>query len=460
MVIKFHNRENELKTLEDFFAKIGFKSNFVVIYGRRRVGKTELAKKFLEGKKAIWLFVEPKSDSLILEDLENEAEKLIGIRPRFENWDDFFKFVFSQENIVAVFDEFQNFSRANPQLFSKMQKHWDECHRKSKIMIIVIGSYVGMIKKLFYDKKEPLFGRADMMLNLKPFDFRQTCGFLKHFGIRIEKEEAMKIYSILGGVPKYLLYLAQFGLKTSEDIIKTLFLNPPRILLEEGKNILVMEFGSEHRGYFSVLEAISVGKVLPKEISDYTNLEKDTVAKYLHELYHEYEIIKKESPINGKKRDTRYFIRDNFFRFWFRFIYKNMGKIELDSAHAYKEISDDINSFFGRTFEDAAKEFISLQKLPFAVQKIGRWWHKDKEIDIVALNEKSKDIAFFEVKWKTLDKNESEKIIEELKNKSQFLSWNLSNRKESFGIIAKQIKGKDELRRSGYLAFDLEDFDF
>lgn len=456
MVIKFFDREAELKMLEDVFKGVRFKSGFVVIYGRRRVGKTELAKKFIEGKKFIWLFVETKSERLILDDLEKEAEKIIGIKPRFGNWDEFLDFIFSKKDIILVFDEFQNFSKIDSAFFSKMQRRWDEHHRKSRIMIIAIGSYVGMMKKLFYDSKEPLFGRADAMLNLKPFNFVQTCGFLKSIGVGMKKEDVMKVYSLLGGVPKYLLYLAQFSLKTPDDVIENLFLKPPGILMEEGKNILAMEFGSEHRGYFSILEAISAGKVLPKEISDYTSLEKDTVAKYLHELYHEYEILKKELPVTeDRTRDTRYFIRDNFFNFWFRFIYRNAGRIELGSG---REIFGEINSFFGRTFEDAAAEFISAQKLPFAARKIGRWWRKDREIDIIALNEKTKNIAFFEVKWQNLERKDAEKILAGLKEKSAFVGWNLTARKEYFGIVAKKIKGKAELRKSGYLAFDLDDF--
>ncbi len=459
MVI-FYNREAELKALEGFFRSLGVKSSFVAIYGRRRVGKTELAKKFIEGKKSLWLFVEPKTDSLLLEDLESEAEKILKYRPKFGNWDEFLKFVFSQEDIVLVFDEFQNFSKTNPLLFSKIQKFWDNYHGKSRIMIIAIGSYVGMMKRLFYEKKEPLFGRTDLMLNLKPFNFMQTYGFLRHIGLNVEKEEALRIYSMLGGVPKYLLYLMQFDLKTHKDVLENLFLDQPRILAEEGKNVLVQEFGSEHKGYFSILEAISLGKVLPKEISDYTNLEKDTVAKYLHELYYEYEIVKKEFPVTEEKaRDTRYFIKDNFFNFWFRFIYRNMGRIELNQTDVFEEIISEVNSFFGRVFEDISKEFLSMQKFPFIAQKIGRWWHKDREIDIVALNEKTKNIAFFECKWKDLKEGEARNILEKLKEKSGFVEWNKSNRTEHFGVVAKKIANKGKMQKEGYLIFDLDDFE-
>ncbi len=460
MVSQFYGREAELGVLEDIYRSLHIKAGFAVIYGRRRVGKTELAKKFAENKKSLWLFVEPKSDALILQDFEKEAEAILGIRPKFETWDDFFRFIFLQENIIVIFDEFQNFSATGPHIFSKIQKYWDDYHRKSKIMLIAIGSYVGIMKRLFYDKKEPLFGRADVMINLKPFNFMQTCEFFEHFGIKKEKEEAMKIYSLFGGVPKYLLYPIQFRLKTAEDMIKYLFLNPPGILAEEGTNILVLEFGSEHRGYFSILEAISLGKVLPREIADYTHLEKDTVAKYLHELHYEYEIIKKEIPVTeDKTRDVRYFIRDNFFRFWFRFIYRNRGRIEINRDDVHNEVMSGLNTFFGRTFEDVAYEFIPTKGLDFTIEKIGRWWHKDKEIDLLALNDKTKDIAFFEVKWQNLDKNNAKKILEGLKNKSLFVGWNLGKRKELFGIIAKKIKEKDSLRKDGFLAFDLDDFE-
>ncbi len=297
-MVRFFNREREISILNDLYGSPT--SSLVVLYGRRRVGKTEIAGEFISNKKSIYLFVETKSEELLLRDLEDSMERVLGIRPWLDSWDDFFSLVFKiQEKLVLVFDEFQNFSRVNPDMFSKFQRYWDEGHRDSKHMFLVIGSYVGLMKKLFQGSREPLFGRATMLFNIKPFTFQDSFELLQAYS-DISIEEAMKIYFILGGVPKYLLLAGEFG---KADVIRTferLFLEPG-MLLEEGKNILVLEFGSENKAYFSILEAIAIGKATPVEIASYTGIAPNTVSKYLHELFYEYEIVLREEPVIEEK---------------------------------------------------------------------------------------------------------------------------------------------------------------
>ncbi|NOR47664.1 MAG: AAA family ATPase, partial [Methanosarcinaceae archaeon] len=261
-MVRFFNREHDLSILEGIYASQS--SSLIVLYGRRRVGKTELSKEFIKNKKEIYLFVETKPEKLLLEDLEISLEKIIGIKPRLDDWDDFFNQIFKiPEKIVIVFDEFQNFTKVNPDFFSKFQKYWDAHHRETKHMFIVVGSYVGMMKKIFQGSKEPMFGRATMLFNLKPFTFTDSFRFLNGF-LDISVEEAIKTYFILGGVPKYLLLAGEFGTPDAMKTFNKLFTDT-RMLMEEGKNILVLEFGSEHKGYFSILEAISLGRAIPSE---------------------------------------------------------------------------------------------------------------------------------------------------------------------------------------------------
>ena len=155
---------------------------------------------------------------------------------------------------MFVFDEFQNFSRVNPELFSKFQRYWDEGHRDSKHMFLVIGSYVGLMKKLFQGSKEPLFGRATMLFNIKYFTFENSFELLRDYS-EINIEEALKVYFMLGGVPKYLLLAGEFGRADAFRTFERLFLEPG-MLLEEGKNIPVLEFGSEHKAYFSIPQSL------------------------------------------------------------------------------------------------------------------------------------------------------------------------------------------------------------
>ncbi|NJD78346.1 MAG: ATP-binding protein [Candidatus Methanoperedens sp.] len=457
-MVGFINRKNELHILEDIYKSNS--SSLVVIYGHRRVGKTELSREFIKGKKAVYFFIEIKPESLIFKDLEESLGEIFKVKPRIDSWDDFFDLLFEQkEKLIVVFDEFQNLNKVNPGIFSKFQKYWDLNHNKSQHMFLIIGSYVGMIKKIFKDTREPLFGRATMLFNLKSFSFFDSYAFLKAF-FDLEIEDASKFYFIFGGVPKYLLLAGQMGTRDPVKTFKKLFIDT-KILAEEGKNILTLEFGSEHRSYFSILEAISSGNVTPKEISDYTGLQPGAVSKYLHELVNNYEIVIGEKPvIMSRARDTRYFLVDNFFNFWFRFIYRNSRLLEINPEKAFESIMKDINSYFGKAFEKLAAEFLieMNRKGQFEFMDIGRWWHRTEEIDIITLNREKKEISFFECEWSSLDTKEAEVILAELKRKAALVRWHNANRKERYGIIAKGIKDKEKLISMGYLVFDLGDF--
>ncbi len=461
MVIKFYDRENELKFLNDAYNKIDAKSMFLVLYGRRRVGKTELVKKFIDGKPHLYAFLEPKSEKEILGELEEQCREFTGTRPRFESFDEFLNFIFKIDNAIVVLDEFQNLLKINPVILSKIQKYWDRHEKDSSIFLIAIGSYTGMIKRIFTDRKEPLFGRADFLINLKPFSFFQSREFLER-----NLEESFKIFAVFGGVPKYLIYAYLYRENSPLEIVERLFITEPAPLREEGKNILLLEFGSEHKGYFSIIEAIAGGRAVQKEIVDYTGLRKDTVGKYLHELVNVYGVIKRDYPVTERRtssRVSRYFIKDNFYRFWFKFIYKNLSILESDPGRFTKIIHQQINALYGIVFEKVAKEFLielnKRKRFPLRFSKIGSWWYGGEEIDLVALNEETKDVVFLECKWSMVDAGRAKKIIADLKRKATFVSWYNSRRKEHFGIIAKRIDGKEELKKQGYLAYDLRDFE-
>lgn len=454
-MVYFFDRKSELSQLEEIYNSPP--SSLIVFYGRRRVGKTELSREFVKDKDHLYLFVETKNEELLLNDLELELESITGIRPRLESFDDFFTLLFGlQDKLVVILDEFQNFAKVNPDFFSKFQKYWDMNHRNSSHMFLVIGSFVGMMKKLFEESKEPLFGRATYIFNVKPFTFADSYTFLNGIN-NFDLEEAMKTYFILGGVPKYLLLAAQFSEPDATSVFRKLFVET-QMLTEEAKNILVLEFGSQHKGYFSILEAIAAGKATPSHIADYTAMPVTSVAKYLNELVYRYEIVQKKEPvIEGGSRNARYFLQDKFFNFWFRFIYKHYGTFEIDPAMAETIVYKDINTYFGYAFEDVARELLVKlnreDKLPIRFNGIGNWWKKDTEIDLIGFNESSRDGLFCEVKWKHLSEKEASRIIQELKSKTKKVkgTWN-----EHYCLIAKKIEGKSNL---DFLALDLDDFE-
>jgi AAA+ ATPase superfamily predicted ATPase len=211
--------------------------------------------------------------------------------------------------------------------------------------------------------------------------------------------------------------------------------------------------------YFSILKAIAYGKHRFGEVANFTELDKSIISKYLNNLA-VLRLIRKEYPVTQKKeiRNARYVFSDNYLNFWFRYVYPYRSVIEEGKIdRLFDSIKDDFNSYLGFVFEKVCKEFLWDQELPFEFTRLGRWWHKDKEIDIVALNEETKEIAFFEVKWSNLDLNGAKRVLKELRGKSGFVDWNSGTRVEYFGLIAKRLEGKESLIEQGYLCYDLDD---
>ena len=193
------------------------------------------------------------------------------------------------------------------------------------------------------------------------------------------------------------------------------------------------------------------------EIANYSFLEAKNVAAYLS-ILGDMGLVKREHSVLDKRR-TRgvYRMKDNFFEFWFRFVSRYFSEIETwEIEGAWSDFKRDFNSYLGFTFEKIAMEFL-VERKPFRFHKIGRWWHREKEIDLVALNEETKEIAFFEVKWSDLKLEEARRILAELKDKSESVNWNNESRMEHFGLIGKRLEGKEDLVEEGYLCYDLRD---
>lgn len=450
----FSDRKDEMNSLRQHYNLAQEKSQLLVIYGRRRVGKTTLVKEFLKEKKGAYIFIEPKSEELILKDCEEVFEKIIGYRPRFDSWETLFE-ISQKEKIILIMDEFQNLGIINTHIFAKIQKIWDGINVKPGLLFITIGSYVGMIKKLFRDGKQPLFGRATGMMRLEPFDVFNTVNFLKERGLNFY--ESIEGYTVFGGVPRYLLEL-----KTKRDNIKYLFFGTTSYLKEEGMNILSLEFGSQHKGYFSVLESLSKGKVTPKEISDYAGMNIATVSKYLAELMEEYEIVMSERPTAVKNRKlVRYRIKDNFFDFWFKNIYSKASLLEIDPEYVFEQTNNQLPQIISRRMEDVIKDIIIKRKLFISPTEIGRWWNRTgEEIDVVAIDERKSEILFVEIKWtnKTLGAN----IIDDLCRKSKLVQWRNGKRYEKFLIISKSgftTKFKEKCKENNIYHWDIKEIE-
>jgi hypothetical protein len=441
MAIKFVDRKSELKKLEEYFKS----DNIALIYGRRRIGKTRLAMEFLKNKKGLYLSAIDRGVGYNLAKFSKElSEKFSTPGLRFESFIEMFKFLNHQDIDFIALDEFGYLISALPE-FQEIA----DFHLKKKL--ILTGSTVSLIESRLMNYKNPLYGRINLYMKVGQLSFES----LKEWFSKADTESLIKIYSLAGGIPKYLEFF--HGDAIENEAKKTIF-EGTHFLFRDAKFLLEEELRDPSR-YYLILEALAKGKDTINEISGYTKIEAKDIPFYLKTLENLH-LIKSESPLLFKK-GKKYLLGDNYFRFWFTFISPYEDELERDfKENALSEFKANFNTYLERIFEDICREYVlKNQKItPFTRTKTGRWWHKDREIDIVALNDDQKKIAFFECKWKDLTEKQARCLLKALEEKSKFFDWNTGGRTEYFGIFAKKIENKAALNKEGFLVFDLRDF--
>ena len=422
--MKFYNREKELELLQKADRFKSKNSIMTMLIGRRRVGKTTLALQSYTKDPVVYLFVSKKNEQLLCEEFLEEITNKLGVKffgtiSRFEELFEYILELGKTQSFTLIIDEFQEFFRINSSIYSSIQKLWDLYKKETKIHFIGCGSIYSLMKKIYEDKSEPLFGRADFKINLSPLKVSVLKEILQDHG-KYTHENLLDFYLLTGGIAKYIelfVLYENFELKSMIDSI----VNPNSIFLDEGKNRLVEEFGKEYGTYFSILSLIASSKTSKSEIESI--LEKN-ISGHLARLENDYNIIKSHKPIGAKPNSKvqKYEIIDNFLSFWFRFIYKYQSIIEAGNFTRLKEIIDrDISSFKGKFLE---KLFIELLKEKQIYTQIGSYWERGNknEIDIVALDEINKKLLIAEVKLseKRLNHNDlvlkSQKLIDKYKH--------------------------------------------
>lgn len=413
--MKFYNRETELEILEELDSQSEISGRMTVITGRRRVGKTLLALKHAADKKFLYFFISKKSekqlcDEFLAEIKDNFSLPVIG---EISNFKDIFKLLLNiaeKEKMTLIIDEFQEFYNINSSVYSDIQNLWDLHKKKCRMHLIFIGSVYSLMLKIFESNKEPLFGRADRNLYIKPFTPQTIKNILKDYKA-YSQLDLFVLYIVTGGIPRYLEILTDNGVLKKDEIFEfILHKNSP--FLFEGKNLLIEELGKEYGTYFSILELISTSKTSRSEIESIIG---KNIGGHLDRLENSYDIIKRIKPFNAKKtgRIQKYMIKDNFLNFWFRFIQKHRSAVELENFGYIKEIVErDFSTFSGPYLEKIFQEILMATG---DYNKIGNYWEKGNlnEIDIVAVNDVRKKILIAEVKLN------SEKInIEALKQKA------------------------------------------
>jgi AAA+ ATPase superfamily predicted ATPase len=372
-----------------------------VVVGRRRIGKTSLLLKASENKEVLYFFVTKKSEVLLcLEFVEQIKQKLqIPIFGELKTFKEVFGLLIEVSKIrsfTLIIDEFQEFYSVNASVFSEMQNCWDSNKDESKINLILCGSVYSMMTKIFENSKEPLFGRATQRIHLKAFDINTIKTILNDYSPNYTKEDLLAFYLFTGGVAKYVELLVQSNAFSLLEIINVI-VSENSLFLDEGKQVLIEEFGKEYGNYFSILSLIASGKTSRVEIESIMEIQ---TGGFLERLENDFGLIRKVRPFDSKpnSRTLKYTIDDNFLSFWFRFIYKYRSAVEAGNLEYIKEILNrDYATYSGKILE---KYFVEKMKLEKKYNRIGTYWERNNqnEIDIVAINELEKKIVFAEVK--------------------------------------------------------------
>ena len=435
--IMFYNRKNELLTLEQEYQKRG--SAFTVIYGRRRIGKTALIYEYVKDKPLLFIYATEANFLIQLENIKPQLLKLIN-KPylkdiKLESFTQLFELLNEydfKQKLVLVIDEYQNLCKIDKAFSSELQRLWDMQLKHQNIHLILSGSVISMMHSEILDYSAPLYGRRTTNIHLKQLAFR----YIREFLPSISREDEMNIFASFGTVPKYLELYDES--RSFMENIRHNILNKNAFLYSEGNFLLKQEL-NDLSTYFSILETISKGSTKIGDIASRLQVPSTHITRYLAKLI-DLDILVKEIPITEsnplKSKMGRYKFKDRFLNFWFYYVYKNYNQLEINQIDSVvDEIEMNFNDrFVSFAFEDFVAEDILYNPskyIDFTPKKVGRWWNKNEEIDLVAMDERH--ICFIECKWQ--NSVNKERVMHQLIKKSKLVKHEL---KESFLVVSKE----------------------
>jgi len=427
-MIRFVDREDELALLRSQLKK--GKAAFVVIYGRRRAGKTELALRLLEEEPGIYYLADRRTYTENIRGFQRVAAEFLGDdllgMADFNRWTDLFDHLSKRlkDGTVIVIDEFPYLLEKG--VLEEFQKVWDTILSRRKLMLVLIGSSVSMMEKSVLSYGSPLYGRRTAQIRLEPLRFR----YIGEFFPSLPFEELLSIYSVLDGIPQYINLFSE-GMSFRDNMLQNYLIKGSP--LYEDAEVLLRDELRELKRYFGILEAVAGGKRNFTEIKNHLGMESNTLSRYLNILLG-LGILKEDIPVLGKKKLKRYRLSDNYFSFWFRYVYPNRWMVEAGkSERLMEQVEEDFNQYLSVVFEEIVREIVTRGT---DYGKAGQWWNrKGDEIDIVALNERKKEILFGEVKWKRRPVGQN--VVDNLMEKKDRVVWHNEDRKERFLIVSR-----------------------
>lgn len=388
--MKFYNREEEISILRENEQLAERNAMFTVLMGRRRVGKTALVTKAFEDKQYAYLFVSKDSETILCGKFQRALEEQLGIQVygQLSHFRDLFEVLMRESqkrHFTVVIDEFQNLYKVNPAIFSEIQDLWDRLHGTSRINLVTMGSIRSLMKRIFEEEGEPLYGRPTSKFTLRPFTLAVLKQIFRDHVPNYRTEDLLCLYMITGGVAKYVELLMDAGCYTKEKMLNYVC-RRDSYFLTEGRDLMNQEFGDESTTYFSILQLIAGGL---NRRSDIDGAMQRDMGAFLQNLEKNYSVVSRLKPILSKpnSKTSSYEISDQFLRFWFRFIWPYQSLVERGQLTLLKQnMVRGYEQFTGRTLE---QYFQAMVMETGQYTMVGNWWDRkgQNEIDLIALNE-------------------------------------------------------------------------
>ncbi|MCL1805327.1 MAG: ATP-binding protein [Clostridiales bacterium] len=436
---RFINREEELGFLERQYVS-GYAS-MVVLYGRRRLGKTSLIHEFARGKPFLYFLATEEAEHLSIRALKDRIAEYTGdellAQAEIGSWDILFQTLaksITRERLVLAIDEFQYLGKVNPAFPTIFQRIWDTLLQNQNIMVILCGSLVHMMESQTLAYASPLYGRRTGQIRLRQIDFQHYGKFYD----RLPYRELVERYAVTGGTPKYI-ELFEGNADIYQEIERHI-LDRQSLLFEEPVFLLQHEV-SEIGSYFSILRSIAAGNHRLGKICADLGVKETSMPKYLRTLI-DMHILEREVPVTEKNPERSkmglYRIRDHFLRFWFLFVYPEKARLELSDTSF---VMDKIRASFVENHAAYVYEYICQSEMwrlaeqgKVRIGKLGRWWNNQDEIDIVGLDNDSSEITFGECKFRNRPMDVD--VFESLLSKKELVLWNKGNRTERFILFS------------------------
>ena len=388
--MKFYDRKSEISILLENERQAERSATFTVLMGRRRVGKTSLVTQAFEGHPYAYLFVSRDGEAVLCSKFQQAIEEQLGIRVygSLTRFRDFFEVVMRESlhrHFTIVIDEFQNLYKMNSAVFGEIQDLWDRYHRDSHLNLITMGSIRSLMKRIFEDENEPLYGRPTSKFTLHPFTLDVLKQIFRDHKPDYRNEDLLCLYMLTGGVAKYVELLMDAGCYTKEKMLNY-FCRQDSYFLSEGRDLMNQEFGDEGSTYFFILQLIAAGLNRRSDIDG--SMQRD-MGTFLQNLEGNYSIVSRLKPLLAKpnSKTSAYEISDQFLRFWFRFVWPYQSLVERGQLTLLRRnIAQHYEQFSGRTLEQFYQQ-AAMESGRYTM--VGNWWDRkgQNEIDMIALNE-------------------------------------------------------------------------